>query len=98
MFLSHAVCPPGSVLFCFESFENYLIEKGQMDQIMEIFKYFEENFIGRLHRNIRQQPVFAINMRNQFARIVGNVPRTNNAVEGWHRDFSTLASASHLNI
>ncbi|KAF0986783.1 hypothetical protein HZS_6372, partial [Henneguya salminicola] len=52
MFLSHAFCRPESVLHCFESFENYLIEKVQMDTIMEIFKYFEDNFIGRLHRNI----------------------------------------------
>ncbi|KAF0985985.1 hypothetical protein HZS_5377 [Henneguya salminicola] len=51
--------PPGSVLHCFESVENYLIEKGPMDKIKEILKYFEDNFIGRLHRNIRQQPSFA---------------------------------------
>ncbi|KAF0990597.1 hypothetical protein HZS_5445 [Henneguya salminicola] len=29
---------------------------------------------------------------------MGNVPRTNNVVEEWHRGFSPLASASHLNI
>ncbi|KAF0985885.1 hypothetical protein HZS_8179 [Henneguya salminicola] len=87
-FLSQAFCPPGSVLYCFESFENYLIEKGQRDQIMEIFKYFKDNFIGRLHRNIRQQPLFAINTWNQFTRIMGNVPRANNVVEGWHRKQS----------
>ncbi|KAF0989040.1 hypothetical protein HZS_1174 [Henneguya salminicola] len=83
---------------CFASFENYLIQKGRMDQIMEIFKYFKDNFIRRLHRNIRQQPLFAVNIWHLFTRIMGNVPRTNNIVEGWHRGFSTLASASHLNI
>ncbi|KAF0987654.1 hypothetical protein HZS_5698 [Henneguya salminicola] len=88
MFFSHALCPPGSVLHCFESFENYFTEKGQMDQIMEIFKYFEDNIIGRLHRNIREQPLFAINIWNQFTRIMGNVPRTNDVVEGWHREQS----------
>ncbi|KAF0985876.1 hypothetical protein HZS_3287, partial [Henneguya salminicola] len=71
---------------------------GQMNQIMEILKYFEDNFIGRLPRNIRQQPLFAINIWNQFTRIMGNVARTNNVVEGWSIGFLTLASASHLNI
>ncbi|KAF0986140.1 LOW QUALITY PROTEIN: hypothetical protein HZS_1187 [Henneguya salminicola] len=40
-----------SVLSYFESFNNYLIEKGEMDQIMEIFKYFEEKF----HRTTSQK-------------------------------------------
>ncbi|KAF0986520.1 hypothetical protein HZS_92 [Henneguya salminicola] len=53
--------------------------------MIEIFKYFEDNFIGRLHRNIPQQPLFAINIWNQSTRIMGNVLRTNNAVEGWRR-------------
>ncbi|KAF0988725.1 hypothetical protein HZS_5775 [Henneguya salminicola] len=68
MFLSHAFCPTRSVLSCFESFENYLIEK--------------DNFIGRLYRNIGQQPLFDINIWNQFARIMGNFPRTHSVVEG----------------
>ncbi|KAF0988117.1 LOW QUALITY PROTEIN: hypothetical protein HZS_7479 [Henneguya salminicola] len=97
-FLSHTFCPPGSILHCFESFENYLIENSQMDQIMEICNKFEDNFIGRLHRNIRQQPLFAINIWNQFTRIMGNVSRTNDVVERGRRGFSTLASASHLNF
>ncbi|KAF0988271.1 hypothetical protein HZS_630 [Henneguya salminicola] len=46
-----------------------------MDQIMEIFKYFKDNFIGRLHRNIRHEPLFAINIWNQFTIIMGNVPQ-----------------------
>ncbi|KAF0986848.1 hypothetical protein HZS_6084 [Henneguya salminicola] len=81
MFLSHAFCLTGSVQHCFELFKNYLIQKGQMGQIIEIieiFKYFEDNFIGRFHRMIRQHPLFAINIWNQFARIMGNAPRTNN--------------------
>ncbi|KAF0987718.1 hypothetical protein HZS_8078 [Henneguya salminicola] len=78
LFLSHVFCPPGSILSCFESFENYLIENCLMDQIMEIFKYVEDNFIGRLPRKIRQQPLFAIYIWNQYARTMGNVPRSNN--------------------
>ncbi|KAF0992010.1 hypothetical protein HZS_7575 [Henneguya salminicola] len=84
-FLSHKFCYPQGLLYCFESFEHSLIENGQMDQIMKIFKYFEDNFIGRLHKNIRQQPLFAINILNQFNRIMGNVPRTNKVVVEWHR-------------
>ncbi|KAF0989109.1 hypothetical protein HZS_1750 [Henneguya salminicola] len=90
MFLPYAFFPPGNVLSCFE--------KGQMDQIIEIFKYFEDNLIGRLHRNIRQQPLFAINIWNQFTRIAENISRTNNVVEEWHRGFSALVSVSHLII
>ncbi|KAF0986348.1 hypothetical protein HZS_3677 [Henneguya salminicola] len=50
-FLSDAIHPPIS---------------SQMDQIMEIFKYFEDNFIGKLHRNIRNIPyllqIYGINL------------------------------------
>ncbi|KAF0989202.1 hypothetical protein HZS_7521 [Henneguya salminicola] len=31
-------------------------KNGRMDKIMEIFKDFEDNFIGRVHKNMRQQP------------------------------------------
>ncbi|KAF0987152.1 hypothetical protein HZS_3855 [Henneguya salminicola] len=60
--------------------------------------FFSRNIIGRVQRNIRQQSLFAINIWNQFSRIVGNVHRTDNVLEGWHRDFSTLGCVYHLNI
>ncbi|KAF0989134.1 hypothetical protein HZS_6065 [Henneguya salminicola] len=82
MFLSHAFCPYESVLHYFESFKNCFIENGRMDRIMEILKYFENYFIGYLHRNIRKQSLFVINILNQFTRIMRNVPRTNNIAEG----------------
>ncbi|KAF0993301.1 hypothetical protein HZS_675 [Henneguya salminicola] len=53
--LSHAFCSPGSVRSCFESFEKHMIENSQMNQIMIISS-------DDLTKNIRQQPLFAINL------------------------------------
>ncbi|KAF0988109.1 hypothetical protein HZS_1486 [Henneguya salminicola] len=49
LFFSHAFFPSGCALSCLESFENYLIENCQIEQILKIFEYFENNFVGRLH-------------------------------------------------
>ncbi|KAF0991128.1 hypothetical protein HZS_4596 [Henneguya salminicola] len=52
--LSQAFIPSESILAFFESLENYRTENSEIDTIMEIFKYLEDNFIVRLHRDIRQ--------------------------------------------
>lgn len=54
----------------------------------DLILYFEDNFIGRtMTRNRRNNPRFAISMWNCFERANHDLPRTNNAVEGWHNAF-----------
>ena len=43
-------------------------------------------------------PRFAISLWNMNERTLSDLPRTNNAVEGWHRAFQTSVGASHPSI
>uniref|UniRef100_A0A6P7GX96 Uncharacterized protein LOC114343419 n=1 Tax=Diabrotica virgifera virgifera TaxID=50390 RepID=A0A6P7GX96_DIAVI len=64
-----------------------------------LINYFEDVWIGRLDR--RQQirpPMFPRNLWNCFEFIEEDLPRTNNAVEGWHNSFSSILNAAHPNL
>jgi len=57
-------------------------------QVLDLILYFEDNFIGRtMTRNRRKTPRYDITMWNCFERINEDLPRTNNAIEGWHNAF-----------
>ncbi|KAL3700756.1 hypothetical protein R1sor_018778 [Riccia sorocarpa] len=43
----------------------------------------------------RRAPTFAVQLWNQYHNTLEGLPHTNNSVEGWHRTFSSLMSASH---
>ena len=93
--LSLAFVPETDVIKAFEelqdSFENY-------PDLLPIVTYFEDNYIGREYRRRRLSPRFAISLWNMNQRVQYKLPRTNNAVEGWHRAFQTSAGASHPSI
>ena len=55
----------------------------------------EDTFIGRERRNRRQAPWFLLKVWNIHDRIADGLPKTNNAVEGWHRAFNRLVGADH---
>jgi hypothetical protein len=60
---------------------------------------FLDNWIGMLHtRRRRRDPTFAISLWNCYSSVIDGIPKTNNAVEGWHNAFSSLLSADHLTI
>lgn len=68
-----------------------------------IFDYFEDNYIGRplannRRRNRRRKPKFSISLWNVFSRFQTDLPRTNNAVEGWHTAFQGSLSCSHPTV
>ena len=51
---------------------------------------FEDNYIGRFRHNaLRRRPTFNIETWNMFHRTDNELPRTNNAVEGWHCGFQS---------
>ena len=59
----------------------------------DLLVYFEDTYIGRkMSRNRRANPRFSISMWNCFSRVVLNLPRTNNMVEGWHNAFHVSCS------
>ena len=66
-------------------------EEGLLD-------YFEANYIGELRRDRRRPPTFDHMMWNVYDRVLNNLPRTTNAVEGWHNAFARSLGQSHANI
>ena len=45
-----------------------------------VIDYFEDTYIGRL----RRAPLFDLALWNMYDQTIGDLPRTNNAAEGWH--------------
>ena len=89
-----AFVPLDKVTDAFESLQETLSE-----EISTIVEYFEENYIGRLlRRHRRAVPVFESSMWNVHSRVCNNLPRTNNAVEGWNRKMQAAMSCNHPNI
>ena len=53
-----------------------------------VIDYFEDTYIGRLHPGgHRRVPLFQLGLWNMYNQTLDDLPRTNNAVEGWHRSF-----------
>jgi hypothetical protein len=90
-----AFVPESDVVEAFEElqecFEKY-------PDLLPIITYFEDNFIGRFYRRRRLAPRYAITLWNMHDRVQFKLPRTNNAVEGWHRAFQTSVGACHPSI
>ena len=78
-----------------DSFDTIVNNCGVQEQ--PILDYFEHTYIGTVRARIRQNPMFAIDFWNLFDR-VGELPRTNNAVEGWHNAFSQSFPARNPDI
>ena len=58
-------------------------------QEIPILGYFETNYVGELRQGLHRPPLFAHSLWNVHDRILLNLPRTTNAVEGWHNAFAT---------
>ena len=58
-----------------------------MEQIAgNVIDYFEDTYIGRLRPGgPHRAPLFDLALWDMHDQMIGDLPRTNNAVEGWHR-------------
>lgn len=63
-----------------------------------ILDYFETTYVGVLRRGVRRPPIYEHALWNVYDRVVNNLPRTTNAVEGWHNAFARSVGQSHANI
>ena len=50
---------------------------------------------GRLRRARRGPPRFSIQLWSQFSRVIDKLPRSNNAIEGWHNAFNNVVGFAH---
>ena len=71
---------------------------GKAPEIQEIFAYFEETFIGKKVWRRRAIPLFELKVWNIYDRVLANLPRTNNSVEGWHHAFDNTMRCHHPDV
>ena len=89
MLASLAFVPETDVI---DSFNILMAEFPQ--SASNIAKYFVNYSIGKkLPHNTRRIPTFPIRLWNMHTRILNNMPRTNNCVEGWHNAFKSAIYA-----
>ena len=72
---------------------------GNLDPPLdEVLDYLEEYYIGGIRRARFRRPRFPHTMWGVHDRVVNDMPRTNNAVEGWHNRFNRHVGCHHANI
>ena len=82
-----------SVVDAFEELQDFA--DAEMGPILD---YFEDTYIGRKRRRNRAPPKYAHGLWNVEERLVDGLPRTNNAVEGWHRHMQSAVACQHPNL
>ena len=93
MLTALAFVPVDEVIKVFEA-----IEEEMSDEFHTIVDYFEDTYIGRLRRHRRAKPTFDLHIWNVYSRVTQDLPRTNNAVEGWNRKMQSAVSCQHPNL
>ncbi|ODM77881.1 hypothetical protein Ocin01_20181, partial [Orchesella cincta] len=66
--------------------------------IEDLVDYVEDNWVGGNRRGRERPPRFAIEEWNCHSRVIEDLSRTNNIVEGWHRGFQSQLGAAHPTI
>lgn len=94
-----AFVPVADVVNAFESLMDSTFYIENEEAIKDLTNYFEDTWIGRPgRRGGRSDPIFQIALWNVNTSVLEDLPKTNNAVEGWHRGFSQLIGAYHPSI
>ena len=90
--------PEADVIRTFEQliFTDFFIEN--QDEIADVIDYIEDNWIGRQRVATRRPPRFALSLWNCYNGVLDGLPKTNNSVEKWHKEFSSLIAATHPTI
>ena len=88
-----AFVPLADILQSFNVLSQHCVgnEQGILD-------YFETNYIGEVRRGRRRPPMFPHTLWNIHRRVVNDLPRTNNLLEGWHRHFNQCDTIAHPTI
>lgn len=81
-----------------ESFKILIDNQTFPSSANAVIDYFEDTCIRRPQRRKRRAPQFPISLWNCFNRVLTDMPKTNNAVEGWYHGFEILVGASHVNM
>ena len=63
-----------------------------------ILDYLETYYIAELRRGVRCPPMLEHSLWSVYHRVINKLPRTTNALEGWHNAFARSVGQSHANI
>ena len=92
MLAALAFVPLNDVINAFDAVVAQMPE--QLDPIID---YFENNYIGLMHRRERRPPRFPLELWNVNNRVEEEIPKTNNHVEAYHRHLQTAILSFHPN-
>jgi hypothetical protein len=93
MLIALSFVPPEDVASAFDE-----LNESRPDNLDNVYNYWEDNYVGRLRRNRRANPLFPITMWNMRGRVADGLPRTNNSVEGWHNAFQSSVACHHPTV
>ena len=69
---------------------------GMNEQV--ILEYFERTYVGEVRGGVRVPPLFKHSLWNVYDRVINDLPRTTNGVEGWHNGFNRSVGQCHANV
>ena len=81
-----------------ERIDNLVEIYPELERVNELYSYVELNYIRgleRRHGRGRAPAKYPIPLWNHYLDALNNVPRTTNAVEGYHNGLNSLFLASH---
>ena len=90
MLVALAFVPADDVCDVFESLQDVM-----PPELEELTNYFEDTWIGRPFRRRRRDAVFKPELWSVFDRVQGDLPKTNNSLEGWHRSLQLTLGHNH---
>lgn len=93
MLTALAFVPVNEVAKAFEA-----LQEDMSEELQTIYDYFEDSYIGPIRRRRRGKPTFDLEVWNVYSRVTQDLPRTNNAVEGWNRKMQSAVSCKHPNL
>ena len=79
--------------------QYFTILSNNIDQDLDVvMDYIEDYYLGVFRRGRFRRPRFPYAWWGVLDQIQNNLPRTNNAVEGWHNGFNEHVGCHHANI
>ena len=99
MMAAVAFVPEVDVSQAFYDVEREVRNTYNQNGIDVILDYFEDTYIGIQRRGRpRDDAIFPIRIWNMYNRTQDDLPRTNNHIEGWHKDFSGNCDGTHPTV
>uniref|UniRef100_A0A915D9N5 L-aminoadipate-semialdehyde dehydrogenase-phosphopantetheinyl transferase n=2 Tax=Ditylenchus dipsaci TaxID=166011 RepID=A0A915D9N5_9BILA len=82
-----------------EKIQDGSVDRNKIEDLRAHLQYFENTYVGRVDENdFLTDALFPVSGWNVFSSVLNKAPRTNNAMEGWHRLFNKKFSKRNLNL